>query len=580
MTARSEGRGWVGYVVILVLLGLFIAIVRAAALSDEDQSVGRAISIDTDVAGNAATTLGPREDCVSIDAGESVEIDITTAGLANSHPIAAYEYELVYPSGGLVVTAQNPNFILVTNPFSSLSSRGETLPDANGGDWRSEVRDIGGSVPEIGSGVLERLTLKASESVPEGVYALTLNASGFTDARNKKRVPAAINGAVVAVGRACDDDAGYRDFTFSPASAPTAEKPQSKLWFNDGVWWAVMFQSNGERFNIFRLDATTQTWLDTGALVDTQNAAEVDVLSDGRRLYIAAAVAQVTRSIDGPRLLRYSYDAEGGRYALDPGYPVTIASGGVEAIVLAKDSADKLWVTYTRDNSVHVSHTTTDDRTWLTPYVLPLPQAADIDADDISTIVAFESRIGVMWSDQEAQATYFATHSDGSPESDWDVSTVLNSPKSADDHLNLKALDDDPAGEVFVVLKTSTTRPDAELIRLLALQEDGKWASHTVGLVSDNHTRPIVVIDTSNRILHVFMSSPCCTGGTIYHKQTSLDRISFEPGLGEPFLADAVDKCINNPTSTKQSVTSGTDLVVLAGTVCTGRYLHNTLNVP
>ncbi len=33
---------------------------------------------------------------------------------------------------------------------------------------------------------------------------------------------------------------GYRDFNYGSTvfEAPTADKPQSKLWWNDGIWWA------------------------------------------------------------------------------------------------------------------------------------------------------------------------------------------------------------------------------------------------------------------------------------------------------------------------------------------------------
>src|SRR5512133_2179870 len=37
--------------------------------------------------------------------------------------------------------------------------------------------------------------------------------------------------------------AGYRDFSFGTTgvSAPTGEKPESKLWFNDGIWWGSLY---------------------------------------------------------------------------------------------------------------------------------------------------------------------------------------------------------------------------------------------------------------------------------------------------------------------------------------------------
>src|SRR5690348_13057034 len=45
-----------------------------------------------------------------------------------------------------------------------------------------------------------------------------------------------------AATAAAAGDFGYRDGSFSGAgTAPTADKPQSKLWFNDGSWWADMF---------------------------------------------------------------------------------------------------------------------------------------------------------------------------------------------------------------------------------------------------------------------------------------------------------------------------------------------------
>ena len=42
--------------------------------------------------------------------------------------------------------------------------------------------------------------------------------------------------------------------------SPTGEKPQSKLWYNDGRWWASMLHSDGAYY-IFYLEG--QTWVKT-----------------------------------------------------------------------------------------------------------------------------------------------------------------------------------------------------------------------------------------------------------------------------------------------------------------------------
>src|SRR3954471_17191538 len=64
---------------------------------------------------------------------------------------------------------------------------------------------------------------------------------------------------------AANPNVGYVDFGFgdAPGSAVTADKPQSKLWFNDGAWWAVMFNSGASTYHIYRLTWPDQ-WVDTG----------------------------------------------------------------------------------------------------------------------------------------------------------------------------------------------------------------------------------------------------------------------------------------------------------------------------
>jgi hypothetical protein len=98
--------------------------------------------------------------------------------------------------------------------------------------------------------------------------------------------------------------------------------------------------------------------------------------------------------------------------------------------------------------------------------------------------------------------------------------------------------------------------------------------------VAEDQTRAIVTIDEQNRQLYVFAAAPCCSGDKAYYKQTSLDSISFPSGPGATFMQSATDTCINNVSSTKQNLTSSTDLVVIAGADCTDFYFHNKIDLP
>jgi hypothetical protein len=384
--------------------------------------------------------------------------------------------------------------------------------------------------------------------------------------------------ALAAAGAAPARAAGFQDFSYAGVSAPTADKPQSKIWVNDGIWWASLWDTTTVRHEIYRLDWASQTWSSTGVPIDARRTSTSDVLWDGAHLYVASAGPSAGIASQSARVYRFSYDAAGQMYALDPGFPVTVSSGGMEAVVLAKDGAGTLWVTFTQNNQVLTAHSTTDDAHWSAPEVLPFPQATALAPDDIASIVAFDGKVGVMWSDQGdplVEAFQFATHADGAPASQWSLTTASSGDHVADDHINLKALSGDPAGRVFAATKTSLTTPGATLQQLLVLQPNGTWsAPHQFGTVADDQTRSQVLIDTEHRQLYMFVSAPCCSGGMILFKRTSLASIAFPAGPATPLIQLPGAPMVNNPTSTKQSLTSATGLVVVGGDDSTALYAH------
>ena len=101
---------------------------------------------------------------------------------------------------------------------------------------------------------------------------------------------------------------GTPSITYSGVNnPPTADKPQSKLWWNDGSWWANMW-TTGSGWSIYRLDRATATWLDTGVRTDSRGTTSSDTLWDGTHLYIASNYVTTGSSVTAQaRLYRYSY---------------------------------------------------------------------------------------------------------------------------------------------------------------------------------------------------------------------------------------------------------------------------------
>jgi PKD repeat protein len=394
--------------------------------------------------------------------------------------------------------------------------------------------------------------------------------------------------ALTPTASADPGDIGYLDGSFQGAgSNPTGQKrPESALWWNDGHWWASMWDTVSQDFHIFKLDRATQTWSDTGVPLETRSASSADTLWDGSHLYVSSHKSGSPAAGFPSYLYRFSYDAATDRYTLDSGFPARINDYRTETLTIDKDSTGKLWATWMQDNKIYVNRTVGDDRTWGTPFVLPV-NGVNVTADDMSSLVAFGgNKIGLMWSNQNtaSDAIFFAVHRDGQADTTWEGSrTAIQGPGTADDHINLKSLQSDGSGRVFAAVKTSHTSASAPLIMLLARDPaTGDWTSAVVGRVSECHNRPIVVIDEAQGLLHVFAAAPqppdyACdtTGGTIYEKTSPLDSISFKSGYGTPVIRDADSPAMNNVSSTKQTVTAASGLLVLAVNRSTFRYWHH-----
>jgi len=417
-----------------------------------------------------------------------------------------------------------------------------------------------------------------------GTFTVALtasNAAGSDTATQTGLISVSVSGNV-----------GYQDGSTSGAgNAATGEKPESKLWWNDGSWWASMFDATSQTYHIFRLDRSDETWVDTGTLLDDRPKSRSDALWDGSHLYVASHVfassSSTAASGNPARLYRFSYDPTTNAYSRDAGFPVQINNYSSETLTIDKDSAGVLWATWAQGNTIYVNSTTGGDAVWGTPFLIPVSGATGLHGDDISAVAAFGgNKIGVMWSNQAASAMYFAIHADNDARDVWGASrTAVQGPSMADDHINLKQLEGDPSGRVFAAVKTSLNDAGANTSapQILVLARDpatGSWSSYAFGRISDCHTRPVLVLDSEHGILHVFATAPDSgcpfsgSPGTIFEKTSPMSNISFPQGRGTPVIRDAASPNLNNVTATKQNVTSATGLVVLASNDVTKRYWH------
>ena len=375
----------------------------------------------------------------------------------------------------------------------------------------------------------------------------------------------------------------FPDFIADPdvVRSPTTSTAQSKLWFNDGRWWGALFGTT-DRLTIFTLDPKTQVWADTGTLIDERPVADADMLSTGTHLW---AVSGGSRPSDNHsiRVRRFTYDPKERRYAADADFPITIRPSGASPAVIAIDSTGMVWVAYVADGKVWVSHTLAGPLFWSAPVALPMEEAA-VDVSDVSSIVAYgPGRIGVAWTNQRS-GVYFSRHDDGAPDDAWSPAETILPGALPDPQLNITTypLGSDATGVAAAVATTadqSDTGRSLDALTLLATREaSGRWQTSVFGLVRDRHTRPIVLVDPTARTIAVAATSPG-SGGAIYYKRASLDRIEFDTGVGQALISNATDTTIDYVTSAKGPLDVAAGLLVLATDRTTGRYLHGVVDL-
>jgi PKD repeat protein len=406
----------------------------------------------------------------------------------------------------------------------------------------------------------------------------------------------AAGGLVGVSGPAQAATVGTPSITYSGVSnPPTADKPQSKLWWNDGSWWANMW-TTGSGWSIYRLDRGTATWVDTGVRSDSRGSSSSDTLWDGSKLYIASNVVTSGSSASGQpaRLYRYSYS--NGSYSLDGGFPETISNNSSESLTIDKDSTGVIWATWTQATSttstVYVNHSLPGGTGWSTPFIVP---AADPNPtpDDLSAIVAYRSnKIGIMWTDQATGTAYWATRTDGTDpkaSSSWNVQEAVKGNNQVDDHLNIKTLQADPTGRVYAAVKTGlndgSTDPNlAQEVLVVFKPGTGAFEQTTIARTGDCVSRPQIMLDTENNLVRAFHTAPSTSvsgcafsgvAGSIYEKTASMDNPVFGTGRGTPVIEDANSANMNNVTSTKQSVNAVTGIVVMATDHVAKRYWYS-----
>ncbi len=339
-----------------------------------------------------------------------------------------------------------------------------------------------------------------------------------------------------------------------PITADTAAKPQSKLWYDQGTWWAALPQEKG--VFLWRFADGKFTPQDVpGPLARTRADAQCDVcLHEGTLFVLSLQRNPVT-------ILLHALKFMEGAWRELPGYPATLGyTGKISTVTCAVDGRGMLWAAYVSEDKKVLAHTFSpaDPKAGFSK---PIEVGVPGGPFDISSLRAFKGHVGVLWSMQKEERFMFRAHRDDKPADQWEPEEVVLAGKDmVNDHVNVTT---DKDGNVWAVTKAQTgpTRPAAALV-LSRRDASGKWTQvATIVETNQNRTRPIVVLDAEKPFAYVLYTDRVPKPWVIRMMPVSL----ADGKVGKEIQVLKTTYDLNNTTCMRAPASAATGLMIVAG---------------
>lgn len=359
----------------------------------------------------------------------------------------------------------------------------------------------------------------------------------------------------------------------------TAYDVESKLFFTgDGVtepirWWAVLGTSGPTpAAGVWVFELVNHSWVARVRLPGADPWAKADALFEAGTLYVTTRDDKSTSgsNIRQSSLYKLPYSG-GGAWGAAQG-PFAITTGTLETLTLARDSANRLWVTFESGGQIRVGSTAPGG----TSFTFATVSRTNVKSDDVSAIAAFGGdRIGVFWSDQNTKTDLFAWRLDSAPVSaPWTIETAYGGgvggcPSSglcADDQMNVKVYQD----QVYVAVRSGLSASNDPSNVLLRRSPGGIWSAFRVTTVSQNVTRPTVLLSPQQDRVWVWGTR----GSEVDVWESSLSSPGFTSSAFVPWTKGS-GSAPADPTSTKQPTTATSGAVVVTSTSSGRQYWHN-----
>jgi hypothetical protein len=347
--------------------------------------------------------------------------------------------------------------------------------------------------------------------------------TGIDDERSQRAAAAAGSEALRELElHLCQDAVTEAGALVFQTSSDHLQKPHRLTWFAEGRWWAILRKTRGEGegWRVWRRDADGSWQFGADVLSrDADDRFDAFFNPDDGRVF-ALHLNRMQAAVQ-----RLEYDAQLDMFVPAASGPAPTRQADVGTLTV--DTVGRVWV------AVHpagqFAYTVLDAETldvispltMLPDRVQPRSLVAGRFVDDNGPAVGFAYA--------QAEAPFpgtFRLHYDNDPVGTFATEEFA---EFADDHTAFAAAGSD----VVAVWKDTRDRQDEYLILVRRRHADGTWGESMpvfvakTSISSGNHTRPRIVLDEDNRLVHVAAAEVTASAAEVHERVAPIDTLEF-----------------------------------------------------
>ena len=268
-------------------------------------------------------------------------------------------------------------------------------------------------------------------------------------------------------------------------SRPTMDKPQSKLFYLDGLWYAILPGKSGPSL----WKRSNNGWIEQKDVTESLLGipGRIDVFEEDSVITAVGVDSQYLTvfTIIGKKL---NTDILWETKICSNLYP-SCDGDKFETATITKHKSGRFWVAATAGKKVCVWYSDLSNKNWTGPDII----AEGINEDDICTITSLPEGVGVIWSDQENDALKFKLHIQSNEIEIWEeTEVIIGGGNIANDHLNTTLSSD---STLWLVSKNSVDEVGKPQLVICERTKNGNWSHYQYAYRNANEapSRPIII---------------------------------------------------------------------------------------